>query len=43
MVEEEIKEYFNEEYQIYDIEYVNVVFDIHDVYDVTRELEENLK
>ena len=42
-VEEEVTAYFKFEYGINEIEYVNIVFDIHDIYDITAELEENLK
>lgn len=42
-IEEEVKEYLKSFYGIEDIEYVNVVYDIHDVYEITEKLETNLK
>ena len=37
-IEREIKEWLNDEFQINEIEYVNVAYDIHDMYQITEQL-----
>lgn len=42
-IEQEIKDHFRDEYAIEDIEYVNICYDIHDVYSTTAQLENSHK
>lgn len=42
-MEDEIQNHMLEYYDISEIEYINVAYDIHDIYAITSELETNLK